>query len=351
MGHLQASESYSVIVPARNAENEIARVIDAALSAKPAPAEVIVVDDASTDNTAEIAKASGARVVSHGGDKPIGPARARNLGAQTATCDLYLFLDADVVIHPEAPNHLIRALRHDPKIAAAFGSYGAWQACPNIAARYANLRHHFFHQSGRREAKSFWTGLGMVRASAFAHLRGFSDKIEKPAMEDVEIGLRFSRAGYRVRLVPQAQGTHLKNWTLRQLWRDDIVSRALPWSTLIVHGRAPEVLNARSGEKLKAVLVYASALLLALSLFVPGALPFAVLFASVYVAMNLPFFWLLLKRGGVRTFVPGIFLHAAYHAYSSTAFALVWLNSALPLPPLLARQHVALMETDYPADQ
>lgn len=341
------AETYSVVIPARNAAREIQAVVIAALKATPAPSEVIVVDDASTDDTAELARSVGARIVSHGGEEPIGPARARNLGAQNATSDLYLFLDADVVIEPDAPVHLMRALRHDPSIAAAFGSYGSTQACPNFAARYANLRHHFFHQSARREAKSFWTGLGLIRANAFAHLRGFSDKIHKPAMEDVEIGYRFRRNGYRLRLVPQAQGTHLKNWSVKQLWRDDLFSRALPWSTLIVHGRAPEVLNARGEEKVKAVLVYALLASLVLSFFFQGFLVVAGVLALGYIAGNMPFFSLLLRHGGIGTLLIGVLLHAAYHAYSSAAFGLVWLNHVLPIPTIFARSHVALAKSGH----
>ena len=42
--------------------------------------------------------------------------------------------------------------------------------------------------------------------------------------------MRMVRAGHRIVLVPAAQGTHLKDWSLSQVWRTDILKRALPWS-------------------------------------------------------------------------------------------------------------------------
>ncbi|NNU16646.1 glycosyltransferase [Parvularcula sp. ZS-1/3] len=337
--------AYSAVIPAKNAEATIARCVSAALAADPAPAEVIVVDDASTDRTAEIARKHGATVISHEEKTSVGPARARNTGAAHATTDNYVFIDADVVIEPSAPKHLLREIGDDPQVAAAFGSYGSEQACPNLVARYANLRHHYFHQTGKREANSFWTGLGVIRAQAFSRLNGFSNDILKPAMEDVEIGHRLAESGYRIRLVPKAQGKHLKNWTLKQLWRDDIHSRAIPWSTLIVHGRAPaKTLNTRIEEKAKAVAVGFALLCLAVAFFVPAAWFGVAIGAITYAVMNEHFFKLLYRKGGLRTAIAGVGLHAAYHFYSSACFSLVAAAKMLRLPPLAAKSHAWVLK-------
>jgi GT2 family glycosyltransferase len=336
--------AYSAVIPARNAEATIHRAVAAALAARPAPHEIIVIDDGSTDRTGEIARELGAKVLTHRGEKPLGPGRARNLGASKAETDFLLFIDSDVVIDPEAPRLLVEELEQDEKIAAAFGSYGAKQACPNLAARYTNLRHHFFHQTGQREAQTFWTGLGVIRGSAFSHLNGFSDLIEKPAMEDVEIGYRMREHGYRIRLVPEATGTHLKNWTVRQLWRDDVFSRALPWSTLLVHDRAPASLNARASEKTKAVCIIATVALLFLAPVLPQAAIGALLPFTAYLVLNAPFFRVLAKRGGLLTLLAGVGLHSAYHLYSTAAYSAAWLRKFLGQPPLTRTADVWIAE-------
>ena len=87
------------IVPAHDEEQLLGRTL-AALHAAAAEIgaqyELLVVDDASTDRTAEIARAAGARVITvqH---RQI--ARARNAGARAAAGDLLIFVDADTLVN------------------------------------------------------------------------------------------------------------------------------------------------------------------------------------------------------------------------------------------------------------
>jgi glycosyltransferase involved in cell wall biosynthesis len=82
----------SVVIPAYQAEEFIAATIASVFGQTLPPSEVIVVDDGSTDGTARLAAASGARVISQ---KNSGVARARNTGARAAKNEWVAFLDAD----------------------------------------------------------------------------------------------------------------------------------------------------------------------------------------------------------------------------------------------------------------
>ncbi len=95
----------SFIVPAYNEERLLDRTLTAIQAAArdlSTPYELIVVDDASTDRTAAVAEAAGARVV-RGEWRQI--SRVRNAGARASTGDILIFVDADTV----APASVVRA--------------------------------------------------------------------------------------------------------------------------------------------------------------------------------------------------------------------------------------------------
>lgn len=87
----------SVIIPARNEEHNLPKLLPSLTSQSPRPHEIIVVDDGSTDRTAELARELGATVIA---SQPLpegwrGKPWACHQGAQAATGDLLLFVDAD----------------------------------------------------------------------------------------------------------------------------------------------------------------------------------------------------------------------------------------------------------------
>jgi glycosyltransferase involved in cell wall biosynthesis len=85
----------SVVIPARNAASTLGGVLQALAAQDPSPDEVIVVDDASTDETAAVAERLGASVVMLASTRSAGG--ARNRGWEEASGDVVVFLDADAV--------------------------------------------------------------------------------------------------------------------------------------------------------------------------------------------------------------------------------------------------------------
>ena len=83
----------SVVVPAYRCEDTIERAVRSALAQRPAPSEVIVVDDASPDRSGELAAALGARVIRH--ERNLGEGAARNTGLAAARERWVALLDAD----------------------------------------------------------------------------------------------------------------------------------------------------------------------------------------------------------------------------------------------------------------
>jgi glycosyltransferase involved in cell wall biosynthesis len=101
----------SFIIPAHNEElllGETLRAIELAARALAQPFEIIVVDDASVDNTAEIARAHNARVVSVAFRQI---ARTRNAGARNAHGEWFVFVDADTIVTQAVVCAAIAAIR------------------------------------------------------------------------------------------------------------------------------------------------------------------------------------------------------------------------------------------------
>jgi len=91
----------SVVIPCYNRERTIAEAVASAFAQTRSPSEVIVVDDASTDDSARLAERGGARVVRMRANR--GSAAARNAGIQAASADAIAWLDSDDYWEP---NHL-----------------------------------------------------------------------------------------------------------------------------------------------------------------------------------------------------------------------------------------------------
>jgi 4,4'-diaponeurosporenoate glycosyltransferase len=100
----------SVIIPARNESERLPALLSSLRIQTCPPEEVIVVDDQSEDDTAQIARRFGARVISSHALPPgwVGKTWACHQGAKAASGDLFLFLDADVFLERTALQRILR---------------------------------------------------------------------------------------------------------------------------------------------------------------------------------------------------------------------------------------------------
>jgi glycosyltransferase involved in cell wall biosynthesis len=234
----------SVIIPVHNGGAYLDKCLDALMKAA-GDFEIIVVDDASTDESADRAHARGIRVLRQNVRR--GPAAARNLGAQEARGKILLFIDADVAVRPTTLARVAAHFQSRPELAALFGSYDDAPAATNFVSQYKNLFHHFIHQQSHERAETFWAGCGAVRREIFLRVGRFDEKrYTEASIEDIELGYRLRRAGYEILLDRGLQVCHLKRWTLPGLLRADIFRRAVPWSLLLLErGRMTDDLNLR----------------------------------------------------------------------------------------------------------
>lgn len=107
----------SLIVPLHQGERFIADALSSALRQDEPPSEILVIDDGSTDGGPAIVRGfPGVRLI---GQPNRGPAAARNLGASTATGDLFAFLDQDDLLRPAALRRHREALTAAPDARAS----------------------------------------------------------------------------------------------------------------------------------------------------------------------------------------------------------------------------------------
>src|SRR3954454_20884186 len=321
----------AALIPAHNAAATLPACLAALMIMSRPPDEIILFDDGSTDSSGAIGRAAGATVLRNSG-LPLGPAHGRNVLARQARSDLLLFVDADIVVAPDALEHLIEAVRtHGAD--AAFGSYDDDPSSRRAAARYANLRHHYQHQNSTRDATTFWAGLGLIRREIFLRLDGFDERrFVYPSIEDVELGARLVAAGGKIRLAPEAQGKHCKDWTLLQVWRTDILRRAYPWSCLLIDGHtAAQDLNLSTAERVKAALSASLFLLLLVGLAYPPLLATFGAATLIYLWLNRGFFALLARRMSPGAMLAVVMMHWFYHIYSAGTYGAVVIASRLGL--------------------
>jgi glycosyltransferase involved in cell wall biosynthesis len=188
------SLSLSIVIPARNEAAALAGLLQA-IAALDLQAEVIVVDDGSTDGTGAIARAAGASVISH--PYPMGNGAAIKTGARAAMGDVIVFMDGDGQHQAEDISRLLEQLNagYDMVVGARVrGSHaGAHRAVAN------DLFSRFASWMVMQRIDDLTSGFRAVRAEKF---RRFLYLLPNGFSYPTTITMSFFRAGYSVAYVP-----------------------------------------------------------------------------------------------------------------------------------------------------
>lgn len=195
----------SIIIPSRDRRELLLALlasIDGALGGD-TEAEIIVVDDGSTDGTAEVIRERFPDIKAVAG-AGVGPSAARNRGAAEATGALLLFLDADGEVEASWLHHMLLYAAPDTILLGNVVDFrtGRVQSVPRRAT--------FLGKSLRCQPGRANTGpscnLGIPRA-AFEALGGFDEELPY-YFEDSDLCIRARRAGSEFRFVPEAVFRH-----------------------------------------------------------------------------------------------------------------------------------------------
>ncbi|MCW5960553.1 MAG: glycosyltransferase family 2 protein [Pyrinomonadaceae bacterium] len=325
------SKTLSVIVPVYNGAEFLPACLEAIFSSDFRDFEVIAVDDGSTDESAEICRSFGAKVIETERQQS-GPAHARNLAAKISAAEILVFVDADVVVKPDTLRKFAERFTSSPEISAVFGSYDNRPAKTNFLSQYKNLQHHFVHQTSNPEASTFWSGLGAVKRTVFLDFGGFDEeKFEVPSIEDIDLGVRLRQKGHRIMLDREIQAKHLKEWRTIQMLKTEIFCRALPWSKLILTSQGlVNDMNLKSTDRACAVFVALTILSLPCSFLFPWLLIVPALSIFAIVLLNRQIFLFFAREKGVLFAAMTIPWQFLYFLYSGAAFAYCVLIYSVP---------------------
>ncbi|MBZ6256668.1 glycosyltransferase [Streptomyces olivaceus] len=208
----------SVVVPAYN-EKECIEATLRSLARSTHPVEIIVVDDGSTDGTAEIAESLGLPGVRVVRQANAGKPAALNNGVRHARYDIVVMMDGDTVFEPDTVRHLVQPFA-DPAVGAVAGNakvgnrrtlIGAWQHIEYVMG--FNLDRRMYDLL--RCMPTIPGAIGAFRREAVLQAGGMSDDT---LAEDTDITIALHRAGWRV-----VYEEHARAWTeapgsLGQLW-------------------------------------------------------------------------------------------------------------------------------------
>ncbi|KUL31251.1 bi-functional transferase/deacetylase [Actinoplanes awajinensis subsp. mycoplanecinus] len=213
------TEPVTVIVPAYNEKECIADTLGS-LVASTHPVRIIVVDDGSTDGTAEIAEALGLPGVTVLRQPNSGKPAALNAGIAAADTDVVVMMDGDTVFEPDTVRLLVQpfadpaigAVAGNAKIANRTGMIALWQHIEYVVGFSVDRR----AQDVMGCMATVPGAVGAFRTEALRQVDGLSDDT---LAEDTDLTMAIVRAGWRVVYEERARAWTEAPATVGQLWR------------------------------------------------------------------------------------------------------------------------------------
>jgi GT2 family glycosyltransferase len=206
----------AVVIPNYNGRRWLGSCLDSVAAQTVAPAEVVVVDNGSTDGSArEAAGRDGVRVLELG--ENLGFAAAANRGLDAVPAEAVALVNTDVVLAPDWLERMTAALEADAASVACkmvdLADPGVLYDAGDVLRRdgVCEQRGRFERDDGRFDAPgevfAACAGAALYRRAAVRAVGGFDERLFL-YLEDVDLGLRLRLAGWTCRYEPRAVARH-----------------------------------------------------------------------------------------------------------------------------------------------
>ncbi|GEM_PF-1329348 len=243
-------QPFAVIIPARNSAKTLAACLEAVFHASLLPAEVIVVNDGSSDQTAEIASRFPCRVLevsrdlaslSHlpgvpcpgqvllrfprasPGHPPLsmgrGPMPPRFAGARTAQSPILIFVDADVCVKKDTFDRILADFEN-PAIHAVTGLLSGKAPVSSFFSIFKNEYMNYIFKKQPSDSRFLYGSLWAIRKECLIDFEPL-DAFFGGLVSDSELGLRLKRENRGILLDHELEVMHLKEYNLPRLLAND----------------------------------------------------------------------------------------------------------------------------------
>lgn len=288
----------SVIVPVYNSATTLAKCLEAIYASDHDDFEVIVVDDRSTDMSAETAQKFPCKVVET--ENRGGAGHARNTGCMHAAGEILVFIDADVIVQNDALLIIYETLSPGSDMAGVSGMLSRVHPNTNFFSQYKNLYMNFVFSQMPQNIDFLFGSVCAVKKDDFIRFREGSLQAD-----DTDLGQKYKHVGKYIRFEKKLEVIHLKKYTFLTFIRNDFnvpYSWAFPfvkykglkdvfvkkrfahakWNQLLSVLISPLIIIIALGAIYKFAFVYAAAILIVL-----------------FLVLNSRFFMFLLREKGI----------------------------------------------------
>jgi glycosyltransferase involved in cell wall biosynthesis len=212
----------SIVIPTRNRVALLEKCLSALAKQEmdPGGMEIIVVDDGSTDGTAERVRALAEKLpfatrVLKGGGR--GPAAARNLGWRDAKAPIVLFTDDDCEPVPSWAAEMVGFLGSSSDYAGAGGEIRRLR--DSLAARFTDDIRCMDHPGDPADVDYLVSANAAYRRAVLEQVRGFDESFPCAGGEDPELSFRVKASGKKLGKAPNAVVLHNHPASIRGVYR------------------------------------------------------------------------------------------------------------------------------------
>jgi len=284
----------SVIVPVKNGSSSITKTLSALSNQSLKPLEIIVVDDGSTDDTIEKVKQfPSVKLISQ---NSMGPASARNNGAQKAKGEFFVFTDADCVPEKNWLEEMLAPFS-DERVAGVQGAYKSDQK--ELMARFTQIEVEHRYQKMLSSNSIDWIGSysAAYKGKVFLELNGFDKEFRKASGEDPDLSFSIQEHGHKLAFNPKAIVYHTHPVSLLKYLRKKF--QHAKWRVLLYKRHATKAVSdsyTPQALKLQIALTWVLSIIAPASLVYRELVFFSWLTLFLLLFFMLPFVFFALKR-------------------------------------------------------